>query len=80
MALQLKSKDNLDEALGNQYWPAHYFVDARGRRIDHHFGEGDYDKSERVIQRLLAEAGARNVASATAISARPLHFGSERDA
>src|SRR5690606_10515887 len=29
-------------AFGNQYWPAHYFIDARGRIRHHHFGEGDY--------------------------------------
>jgi thiol-disulfide isomerase/thioredoxin len=45
-------------AFSNQYWPALYFVDARGRVRHHHFGEGDYAQSERVIQRLLAEAGA----------------------
>src|SRR6185437_10947188 len=41
----------------NQYWPAHYFIDAQGRIRHHHFGEGDYDQSEKVIQELLAEAG-----------------------
>jgi cytochrome c biogenesis protein CcdA/thiol-disulfide isomerase/thioredoxin len=45
-------------AFNNEYWPAHYFIDARGRIRHHHFGEGDYDGSERVIQQLLAEAGA----------------------
>src|SRR5262249_48890324 len=44
-------------AFGNPYWPAHYFIDAEGRIRHHHFGEGDYDDSERVIQQLLAEAG-----------------------
>ncbi len=44
-------------ALQNNYWPAHYFVDAQGRIRYHHFGEGDYDGSERVIRQLLAEAG-----------------------
>ena len=44
-------------AFDNQYWPAHYFIDAQGRIRYHHFGEGEYDQSERVIQRLLAEAG-----------------------
>jgi cytochrome c biogenesis protein CcdA/thiol-disulfide isomerase/thioredoxin len=44
-------------ALGNQYWPAHYFVDAQGRIRHHHFGEGDYAHSEQIIQQLLAEAG-----------------------
>jgi cytochrome c biogenesis protein CcdA/thiol-disulfide isomerase/thioredoxin len=48
----------------NQYWPAHYFIDAQGRIRHHHFGEGEYDQSEHVIQQLLAEAG-RTVASDT---------------
>ena len=45
----------------NQYWPAHYFVDAQGRVRYHHFGEGDYEGSEQVIQQLLKEAGQQNV-------------------
>jgi thiol-disulfide isomerase/thioredoxin len=40
-------------AFDNHYWPALYFVDAEGIIRDHHFGEGRYDQSERVIQRLL---------------------------
>jgi cytochrome c biogenesis protein CcdA/thiol-disulfide isomerase/thioredoxin len=44
-------------ALKNQYWPAHYFIDARGRIRYYHHGEGDYAMSERVIRQLLAEAG-----------------------
>ncbi len=44
-------------AFNNQYWPAHYFIDVQGRIRHHHFGEGSYDQSERVIQDLLAEAG-----------------------
>ncbi|QYC11399.1 cytochrome c biogenesis protein DipZ [Brevundimonas nasdae] len=50
-------------AFRNNYWPAHYFIDAKGQIRHHHFGEGDYDGSERVIQQLLREAGAANVAS-----------------
>ena len=55
--------DNLAiwQAFSNEYWPAHYFIDAQGRIRDHHFGEGDYDGSERTIQKLLREAGYRNV-------------------
>ena len=45
-------------AFENQYWPAHYFIDARGKIRSHHFGEGNYDESERVIQTLLAERNA----------------------
>ena len=44
-------------AFSNQYWPALYFVDARGRVRDHHFGEGENDRSEGTIRGLLAEAG-----------------------
>ena len=46
-------------ALRNQYWPALFFVDARGRVRDHHFGEGKYEQSERKMQKLLAEAGTK---------------------
>ncbi|PRE89977.1 cytochrome c biogenesis protein DipZ [Burkholderia multivorans] len=44
-------------AFNNEFWPAHYFVDAHGRIRRHHFGEGEYAESERAIQSLLAEAG-----------------------
>jgi len=44
-------------ALKNEYWPALYFVDARGQIRHHQFGEGEYAESETIIQRLLAEAG-----------------------
>lgn len=46
-------------AFGNEYWPAHYFIDAEGRIRHHHFGEGGYVESERVIQSLLAESGQK---------------------
>lgn len=48
-------------AFENRYWPAHYFVDAQGRIRYHHFGEGEYARSEDVIRRLLAEAGATDL-------------------
>ena len=48
-------------AFDNEYWPAHYFIDKQGRIRYHHFGEGEYDKSESVIQALLAEAGYSEV-------------------
>ena len=40
-------------AFANQYWPALYFVDRDGIIRDQHFGEGRYEQSERVVQRLL---------------------------
>ena len=45
-------------AFGNHYWPALYFADAQGLIRHHHFGEGEYQQSEMVIQQLLAEAGS----------------------
>jgi cytochrome c biogenesis protein CcdA/thiol-disulfide isomerase/thioredoxin len=62
------------KAFGNEYWPAAYFVDAEGRIRHHHFGEHDYENSERVIQELLEEAGNRNVPGGfvTASNAAPL--------
>jgi cytochrome c biogenesis protein CcdA/thiol-disulfide isomerase/thioredoxin len=45
------------QAFNNQYWPAHYFIDATGRVRAHHFGEGNYDESEQIIRTLLTEAG-----------------------
>jgi thiol-disulfide isomerase/thioredoxin len=44
-------------AFANQAWPALHFIDAEGRIRHHHLGEEDYERSERVIQQLLAEAG-----------------------
>jgi thiol-disulfide isomerase/thioredoxin len=44
-------------AYKNQYWPAHYLIDAKGVIRDHHFGEGGYDETEKMIQTLLKEAG-----------------------
>jgi thiol-disulfide isomerase/thioredoxin len=45
-------------AFDNHYWPALYFADAQARLRYHHFGEGEYQQSEMVIQQLLAEAGS----------------------
>jgi thiol-disulfide isomerase/thioredoxin len=45
-------------AFDNHYWPALYFADAQGHIRHHHFGEGQYQQSEMVIQQLLAEAGS----------------------
>jgi cytochrome c biogenesis protein CcdA/thiol-disulfide isomerase/thioredoxin len=51
------------KAFNNEYWPAHYFIDGKGRIRYHHFGEGEYDESERVIQELLKENGAQLASS-----------------
>jgi thiol-disulfide isomerase/thioredoxin len=48
-------------AFANNYWPAAYFADAEGRIRHHQFGEGGYEDCERVIQRLLSEAGREGV-------------------
>ncbi|MCF2151428.1 thioredoxin family protein [Desmonostoc muscorum LEGE 12446] len=48
-------------AFGNHYWPALYFIDTQGRIRHHQFGEGEYEQSERVIQRLLSESGTGRV-------------------
>ena len=45
-------------AFNNNYWPALYFIDAKGHIRHHQFGEGQYDRSELIIQQLLAEAGS----------------------
>jgi len=42
----------------NQYWPAHYIIDAKGQVRYTHFGEGSYETQEKVIQQLLEEAKA----------------------
>ncbi|MYM90320.1 redoxin family protein [Rugamonas sp. FT82W] len=55
-------------AFGNQYWPAHYLIDAKGQIRHHHFGEGEYAQSEQAIQQLLEEAGRKDVAN-TVVSA-----------
>jgi cytochrome c biogenesis protein CcdA/thiol-disulfide isomerase/thioredoxin len=48
-------------AFDNQYWPAHYFIDAQGRVRGSHFGEGEYPQSEQTLRALLAEAGFRDL-------------------
>ncbi len=45
------------QAFSNQYWPAHYLIDKDGRVRREHFGEGEYDQTEKAIRALLAEAG-----------------------
>jgi thiol-disulfide isomerase/thioredoxin len=64
-------------AFRNQYWPALYFVDGRGRTRDHHFGEGEYVRSEKTIQRLLSEAGAAGADPPVSIEASGVEAGAD---
>ncbi|MEO6298922.1 MAG: cytochrome c biogenesis protein DipZ [Paracoccaceae bacterium] len=50
---------NIWRAFDNHYWPALYFIDAKGNIRHHHFGEGEYDLSEQVIRQLLTESGQK---------------------
>jgi thiol-disulfide isomerase/thioredoxin len=52
-------------AFSNEYWPADYLIDAKGQIRYHHFGEGDYAETERVIQQLLKENGATGIGAGT---------------
>lgn len=45
-------------AYDNHYWPAKYLVDKEGKIRYTHFGEGEYDQTEKKIQELLGETGA----------------------
>ena len=49
------------DAFANRYWPAVYIADAQGRIRHHQFGEGGYEECERIIQRLLGEAGQEGI-------------------
>ncbi len=55
----LDSKQEIWDAFHNQFWPAHYFIDTNGKVRFEHFGEGNYDESERWIQELLAEGATK---------------------
>lgn len=60
------------KSFANQYWPAHCFVDAQGRIRFHHFGGGEYERSERVIRQLIDEArGAGAAGKRAAATASP---------
>ncbi len=57
-------------AFRNDYWPALYFIDAQGHIRHHQFGEGEYEQSEKIIQQLLAEAGASSIGGLVSIDGR----------
>ncbi len=60
------------QSFNNQYWPAHYFIDKNGNIRAHHFGEGNYDESEKIIQMLLKETGKNPQIDATKINANDI--------
>lgn len=55
-------------AFRNNYWPARYIVDARGQVRYHHLGEGDYEKTGKVIEQLLGDMGQTQVGVDTVAS------------
>ncbi len=74
-------------AYGNLYWPAEYFVDAKGEVRYAHFGEGEYSEKEGVIRELLAEAGhspgkaradAHGMAAEPGVTTPESYLGAER--
>jgi len=56
-------------AWSNRYWPAKYLIDARGQVRYWHYGEGEYDETERAIRALLAAAGSEPGAGAAPVAA-----------
>src|SRR4051812_41457443 len=56
--ISIDSNHSIWSSFRNEYWPADYFIDGKGRIRYHHFGEGENDRAERVIQKLLRENGA----------------------
>ena len=69
-------------AFNNEYWPADYYIDGRGRIRYHHFGEGDYDECERIIRELLKENGAKRLdekSGAVVVSADGVEAAPSRD-
>jgi hypothetical protein len=61
----IDSDYNVWQAFHNEAWPAQYIVDGKGQIRYRHYGEGEYIEMERVIQKLLKENGAANVAEHT---------------
>jgi thiol-disulfide isomerase/thioredoxin len=61
--IAIDSEHALWHAFHNQYWPALYLVDAQGQIRHHHFGEGEYERSEMIVRQLLSDAGMGRIAS-----------------
>jgi cytochrome c biogenesis protein CcdA/thiol-disulfide isomerase/thioredoxin len=64
----LDNNNRIWNAFSNEYWPAHYFIDATGKVRYHHFGEGNYDESERWIQDLLKERNSQQTSPGGIVS------------
>jgi thiol-disulfide isomerase/thioredoxin len=64
-------------AFDNNYWPAAYIADADGRIRYHHFGEGSYGETEKVIQRLLGEIGQKTDDQLVKVSPRGLEVAAD---
>jgi thiol-disulfide isomerase/thioredoxin len=64
-------------AFDNNYWPAVYVADVKGDIRYHHFGEGAYDETERVIQRLLSESGKKTDNQLVKVSPRGLEVAAD---
>ena len=75
--VSIDSNYTIWRAFNNEYWPAHYFIDGKGRIRYHHFGEGEYEQSEDVIRELLKQNGAASLSaetmSAKTMSAREIN-------
>lgn len=54
-------------AYQNEYWPAHYLIDAQGRVREQHFGEGKYAETEQAIRALLQEANGKGIVGDVAL-------------
>ena len=65
------------EAFANHFWPALYVADGQGRIRYHHFGEGQYQQTEMVLQQLLAEAGSDPGRSVVSLSPEGLEAGAD---
>src|ERR1700744_1118417 len=64
--IALDSNQAIWNSFHNEYWPAHYFIDAKGKVRFEHFGEGNYDQSEQWIRQLLQERNAQPMPGAMA--------------
>jgi len=76
--IALDSNYAIWRAFNNMYWPAVYIADAEGRIRYHHFGEGEYDECEWVVQQLLREAGSDDIGD-DLVSVVPAGFEAQAD-